>query len=118
MLYDLQHLEPLFKLELGKPGSSFALEVASKVGLKSQVIERVREVNKWKNQIDLDELIAENEKNKQELVENNKRIQEKEKVLDRLLKDYQQLKEELMSSKQAILKTAKQKAEEIIDESN
>jgi DNA mismatch repair protein MutS2 len=118
MLYDLQHLEPLFKLELGKPGSSFALEVASKVGLKSQVIERVREVNKWKNQIDLDELIAENEKNKQELVENNKRIQEKEKVLDRLLNDYQQLKEELMSSKQAILKTAKQKAEEIIDESN
>jgi DNA mismatch repair protein MutS2 len=67
MLYDLQHLEPLFKLELGKPGSSFALEVASKVGLKPQVIERVREVNKWKNQIDLDELIAENEKNKQEL---------------------------------------------------
>lgn len=118
MLYDLQHLEPLFKLELGKPGSSFAIEVATKVGINSQVISRVREVNKWKNQIDLDELIAENEKNKQELIENNRRIQEKEKVLDRLLNDYQQLKDELLSSKQAILKTAKQKAEEIIDESN
>ncbi len=118
MLYDLKNLEPLFELELGKQGSSFALEVASKVGIESHIIERVKKINLWKNHIDLEELLAENEKNKIALADNNKRIQERELVLNKLIQDYQVIKDELQLKKHSILNDAKQKASNILNESN
>ena len=38
MRYDVQKLEPLYQLEIGKPGSSFALEIASKIGLSKEIV--------------------------------------------------------------------------------
>ncbi len=42
MLYDTQRLEPLFVLEIGKPGSSFAFEIAYKIGLPQDVIDEAK----------------------------------------------------------------------------
>jgi DNA mismatch repair protein MutS2 len=42
MRYDGEHLEPLYELEIGKPGSSFAFEIASKIGLPKAVVERAK----------------------------------------------------------------------------
>lgn len=42
MRYDGEHLEPLYELEIGKPGSSFAFEIASKIGLPKAVVERAQ----------------------------------------------------------------------------
>ncbi|MGD4871611.1 hypothetical protein QT814_22535, partial [Xanthomonas citri pv. citri] len=88
MLYDLQKLEPLFILEPDKPGSSFALEVASKVGIDHSIITRARSISKWKQQIDLDELLAENEKQKKDLSDFKARVDEREKVLEKLIQEY------------------------------
>jgi DNA mismatch repair protein MutS2 len=118
MMYDLKHLEPLFVLELDKPGSSFALEVASKVGIHSNLLNRVRKINQWKQHIDLDELIAENEKNKLELVDTKKRIEEREKVLSKLIQDYEDLKNGLAENKQVILNEAKIQAKDILRKAN
>lgn len=118
MMYDLQHLEPLFVLELGKPGSSFALEVATKVGLDKKIIERVRKINQWKQHIDLDELLAENEKHKNELSDMKKRIEEREKVLSKLIDDYEILKQSLSENKQVILNEAKIKASDLLQQAN
>lgn len=118
MLYDLQKLEPQFKLELDKPGSSFAIEVASKVGISEKIIQRVRKINQWKQHIDLDELLAENEKNKLELADMKKRVEEREKVLDKLILDYEALKLSLSENKQNIINDAKVKASNILNTAN
>jgi DNA mismatch repair protein MutS2 len=118
MLYDLKHLEPLFELEIGKPGSSFALEVASKVGLTKSIVERVRNISQWKQHIDLEELMAENEKNKMALADNNKRLADREKVLEKMISEYQTLKEDLLDNKKSILNEAKAKASDILNIAN
>lgn len=118
MLYDLQKLEPLFILEPDKPGSSFALEVASKVGIDPAILQRARNISKWKQQIDLDELLAENEKNKKELADNLQRMNEREQVLERLIGDYEQMKSSLNEHKVQILNEAKLKAGDLLNQAN
>ena len=118
MLYDLQKLEPLFILEPDKPGSSFALEVASKVGIDPSIIKRARSISKWKQQIDLDELLAENEKQKKDLSDFKARVDEREKVLEKLIQEYNSLKESLSENKGKILEDAKVKAGDLLDKAN
>lgn len=118
MLYDLQKLEPQFVLELDKPGSSFAIEVASKVGIDQKIIQRVRKINQWKQHIDLDELLAENEKNRLELSDMKKRVEDREKVLDKLITDYEALKNSLSENKKQIINEAKKAASGLLDTAN
>jgi DNA mismatch repair protein MutS2 len=118
MVYDVVKLEPLFILELGKPGSSFALEVSSKVGIDKRIIDRAKNINQWKQHIDLEELIAENEKNKAALADANKRIADREEKLNKLIEDYTGLKDKLSENKQHILNEAKAKASEIVTKAN
>lgn len=118
MLYDLQKLEPKFILELDKPGSSFAIEVATKVGIPESIIQRVRKINQWKQHIDLDELLAENEKHKLELADMKKRVEEREKVLDKLINDYETLKQSIAENKQQIIHDARVKASNILETAN
>ena len=118
MVYDVVKLEPLFILELGKPGSSFALEVSSKVGIDKRIIDRAKNINQWKQHIDLEELIAENDKNKAALADANKRIADREEKLNKLIEDYTGLKDKLSENKQHILNEAKAKASEIVTKAN
>ena len=118
MVYDVVKLEPLFILELGKPGSSFALEVSSKVGIDKRIIDRAKNINQWKQHIDLEELIAENEKNKAALADANKRIADREEKLNKLIEDYTGLKDKLSENKQHILNEAKAEASEIVTKAN
>ena len=118
MLYDVQKLQPLFILEPDKAGSSFALEVASKVGIQDQIIQRAKSINKQQKAFDLEHLITENELQKQTLKDQQERIESKEKSLEKLIQDYQALKTDLNTYKSSILKDAKTKAHHIIEEAN
>jgi len=118
MLYDVQKLQPLFILEPDKAGSSFALEVASKVGIQDHIIQRAKSINKQQKAFDLEHLITENELQKQTLKDQQERIESKEKSLEKLIQDYQALKTDLNTYKSSILKDAKTKANHIIEEAN
>ena len=118
MQYDVAKLEPLFTLELGKQGSSFALEVASKAGVDKGIIDRAKGISKNKQEIDLDELIAENERYKNALEDANKRIADKENTLHKLIAEYENLKVGLSNNKQQILNEAKVKATQIVTNAN
>lgn len=118
MLYDLANLEPLFILEPDKAGSSFAIEVASKVGIDPGILKRARNIGNLKQQIDLDELLAENEKNKKELADNKQRIEAREKVLEKLISEYESLKVTLNENRSKIIDEAKLKAGDLIDKAN
>ena len=115
MQYDLIKLEPLFKLEIGKTGSSFAMEVAGKVGISKSLLNKAKSYSKQRESIDLEELMSENERNKLIISDTNKRLSEKESNLNKLIEEYQHLKNEIAKQKSDIIKLAKNQALDIVN---
>ena len=94
MLFDKENLRPSYKLKVGKPGSSYAFEVAKKIGLPESVIKYAkRKVGKKEHQIE--DLLIDLQESKAILDEQLNYL-EKEKIhLDKLVKNYEGLKDEL-----------------------
>jgi DNA mismatch repair protein MutS2 len=117
MRYDVDKLEPLYQLDIGKPGSSFALEIASKIGISKDIIAYAKEqigeervkydkmLNKLENQVTkYDQLVNEN--------------QRKERLLDQRMKEYSQLKETIDQNKKKYMQEAKAEAKALLDQVN
>lgn len=117
MRFDMKKLEPLFELEMGKPGSSFSLEIAKKTGLGNEVIDYAKELIGEKA-IDVDDLINQLEKQKQQIASRDQKLKERETQVNKLEKEYRSLKEELDSNKKAILSKAKEEAAKLLKDTN
>lgn len=117
MAYDTVNLKPLFRLEIGKPGSSFAFEVAQKIGLNKKVLDKARKKvgSKQKN---VDELIVQLERERNEVQEVRVGLEQKQLHVDKLMVHYAQLKQEIEFKKKELLAKAKEDALEIINQSN
>ncbi|WP_026953450.1 endonuclease MutS2 [Algoriphagus mannitolivorans] len=117
MRYDVDRLEPLYQLEIGKPGSSFALEIASKIGLSKDILSYAKD-HIGEERVRYDRLLTqlENEKNQySSLLED---IKKKDKLLQTRLKEYNQLKETLELTKKRYIQEAKQEAKSLLDQTN
>ena len=117
MRYDVDKLEPLYQLEIGKPGSSFALEIASKIGISKDIIAYAK-ANIGEERVRYDRMLnkLENEKVKYEqLVSENAR---KERMLEQRMKEYTQLKETIDTNKKQYIQEAKAEAKALLDEVN
>lgn len=117
MLYDKVKYEPLYKLLSGKPGSSFAIELAIKTGLNKEIIEKAKK-RSGKDQNRLEEILSEYEKDARDLKEKEKRISDKEALLNKLLTEYNDLKQKISAQKTDILNKAKSEAKTILDSTN
>ncbi|HMI64696.1 MAG TPA: Smr/MutS family protein, partial [Cyclobacteriaceae bacterium] len=117
MLFDIRKLEPLFQLEIGRPGSSFALEIARKTGLPSETIESA-EVIIGKELTGLDGLMRSVAEEKQSLVRKEAELKEKENLLTQELAKYKKLSSELEGRKKEIINSAKSEASFILKETN
>jgi len=117
MRFDVAHLEPLFQLEVGKPGSSFALEIATKIGLPPHVIQQARK-NVGYDEVQLDNLLNELEKEKNELVKKLDSATKKDDLLEKTIHHYQDLKVDLEERKKEILNKARLEAKSIISTAN
>ena len=117
MRYDVEKLEPLYQLEIGKPGSSFALEIASKIGLSKEIVAYAKE-QIGEERVRYDRLLTqlENEKNQYALL--LKEVKEKDKVLEAKLKEYNQLKDTLEQTKKQYIQEAKVEAKSLLDQAN
>ena len=117
MRFDVQNLEPLYKLEIGKPGSSFALEIAYKIGLPHQLIDQVK--NSLGNEkVNFDKLLAKLERDKQHFDQKKGELKKKNKELDTLLQKYKQLSQDLDQQRKHILNQAKEEARQLLDGTN
>ena len=76
MLFDIDNLIPMYKLEVGQPGSSFAFEVASNIGLNKKLIKRAKALTDTK-QYDLDELLSDVQSQQERLKEKERELNEK-----------------------------------------
>jgi DNA mismatch repair protein MutS2 len=117
MRYDVEHLQPLYKLDIGLPGSSFALEIATNIGLPKKVVHTARQ-RVGQKKVNIEKLLKDLEIEKRELEENNRLLEKKDKELADLLSKYNQLKDEIEENKRQILKSAKLEANRILLESN
>jgi DNA mismatch repair protein MutS2 len=117
MRYDVDKLEPLYQLEIGKPGSSFALEIASKIGISKDILGYAKE-HIGEERVKYDRLLTklENEKTKYEqIMAENLR---KERLLEQRLKEYTQLKETLEKNQKQYIQEAKAEAKALLDQVN
>tara|TARA_B110000467_G_C18338550_1_gene500798 strand:+ start:1304 stop:3634 length:2331 start_codon:yes stop_codon:yes gene_type:complete len=124
MLFNQQNLSPTYKLELGLPGTSYALEIAKRTGLSDTIINRAKELIK-KQYVNFEKIIYEIESNKNLLEKNNKILKTKISTLNTNIKKFEENNDDLniklknmkylaaKNSEQIILQTRK-KMEEII----
>ncbi|MCF8364220.1 MAG: Smr/MutS family protein, partial [Bacteroidales bacterium] len=117
MLFDTRQMQPLFKLQIGNPGSSFAFEMAKKTGFPWFIL-RNAEKKVGKTQVKFDKQLQQLEVEKREVAEKQKELNILEKRLSELTLKYETLKNELESSKGKIIKDARMEASQIIDDSN
>lgn len=117
MLFDLDKLIPLYKLQVGQPGSSFVYEVASNIGLNKKLIKRAKQLTNTK-QYDLDALLAEVQSQQEKLRVEQRDINRKAADADLIEKEYRQLKEQLETQRKEILQQAKQEALKLIQNAN
>ncbi|MBK8299363.1 MAG: DNA mismatch repair protein MutS [Chitinophagaceae bacterium] len=90
MAFDEKHLQPLYKLLIGKPGSSYTFSIAERIGLDKNLINRARLLVD-EDQFRLDKLLNRTEQDLQEL-------QKKEKDLHHLLKENERIKKEMLQT--------------------
>ena len=117
MLYDTHRMLPLFELEIGKPGSSFAFEIAKKIGLPKEILEEAAG-KIGEEHVNFDKHLKEIIRDKRYWEEKRKRIHQNEKQLEEVLQKYQQELEETSRMRKDILKEAKATASEIIQGAN
>ena len=117
MLYDRHMMQPLFKLSIGNPGSSFAIEIARKIGLPEDVIADASE-KVGSDYIDMDKYLQDIVRDKRYWENKRQNIRHQEKQLEEITQRYADNLQEIEKERKRILKEAKQKAEQLIAESN
>ena len=117
MRFDMVNLVPLYELDIGRPGSSFALEIAQKTGIPGDVIKAAK-AHVGYDQIDTEKLLNKLERQKQVLAEKSNFIKSKEQEVKKLEAEYLQLKSNLESKKSEIIDRAKQEASLLLSKTN
>ncbi|QJW91238.1 endonuclease MutS2 [Spirosoma taeanense] len=117
MRFDGEHLEPLYQLEIGRPGSSFAFEIARKIGLPKGVIDRAKE-KLGNQQVNFEKLLKELDIEKRVFSEKNLEISINQRKLAQQLAEYTALKTRLDNEQKKIVNDAKQKAKALVHEAN
>lgn len=117
MLFDPQTLSPMFVLQTGKPGSSFAFEIAEKIGFPKEVL-KIAATKINPAAIDYDKLLQELELEKSALIEKKAGMDVADAFLHEMIEKYTQLSESAKQERTKILKQAKEEASRIIEKSN
>ena len=117
MLYDRNGLRPLFKLEIGHPGSSFAIEIAHKIGLPQDVIEAAKEIV-GSDYVNMDKYLQDISRDKRYWEQKRQKIHQQEKDLEEKMAKFDEKASELKSKRQEVLQKARDEASALLKEAN
>ncbi len=117
MGFNTDTLEPRFVLEMGKPGSSFAFEIAGKIGLHPAIIQAARDKIGLKQQ-DVEQLLVQLEQEKQELARFKSLMEQKDELLSELVARTEQRELDLRTRKKQILDQAREEAQQLLKKAN
>nr|MCR4765136.1 Smr/MutS family protein [Bacteroidaceae bacterium] len=117
MLYDRHLMQPLFLLQIGMPGSSFAVEIARKIGLPEEVIAEAADIV-GSDYINSDKYLQDIVRDKRYWQNKRQNIHQREKVMEETIARYERELQELHQERKDILRTAKNEAEQLVQEAN
>ncbi|MEG0039410.1 MAG: Smr/MutS family protein, partial [Bacteroides sp.] len=117
MLYDRHIMQALFQLQIGNPGSSFAVEIARKIGLPEDVIADASNLV-GSEYINADKYLQDIVRDKRYWEGKRQSIRQREKQMEDTIERYQKEMEELQKSRKEIIRKAKEEAEHLLQESN
>ena len=117
MLYDRHLMQPLFKLSIGNPGSSFAVEIARKIGLPEDVIADAS-AKVGSDYIDIDKYLQDIVRDKRYWESKRQNIRQQEKKLEDITSRYEKYLEEVNRQRKEIMREAKAEAQRILAEAN
>lgn len=117
MLYDRQLMQPLFQLQTGNPGSSFAVEIARKTGIPEDVIADAAELV-GKEYINADKYLQDIVRDKRYWENKRQSIHQREKQMEQTIARYEAEIAELQRERKEIIRKAKEEAEQLLQESN
>jgi len=113
MLFDTHNLAPVFKLVIGEPGSSFAFEIARKIGLPEVILqEATKKVGE--DQINYDKHLKDIIRDKHYWERKRFQVKEKDKKLETVLVQYSAELEKVNKERKEILAKAKAEAEQLL----
>lgn len=117
MLYDRHEMRPLFQLSIGRPGSSFAIEIARKIGLPEEVIREASDIV-GSDYIQSDKYLQDIVRDKRYWEQKRQAVHEQEKRLQRQIDEYEKGVTEVEKQRKEILANARQEAKELLAQSN
>jgi DNA mismatch repair protein MutS2 len=117
MLFDNQKMQPLYQLQVGKPGSSFAFEIARKIGLPEEVLAKASD-KVGQDHIDFDKHLREILRDKKYWEGKRQKIRQSEKKLEELMDRYERELQESEKQRKVIVQEAKQQADAMLSGAN
>ncbi|MBQ2142223.1 MAG: endonuclease MutS2, partial [Alistipes sp.] len=117
MAFDVKNIQPLFSLEMGKPGSSFAIEVARKIGLPEDIVRTAMD-KAGEDHINLEKQLREIARDKRYWAEKRDRIRQTDRKVEQLEQTYNDRLQTIRDERKVILDKARKEAEALIAEAN
>lgn len=117
MLYDRNEMQALFQLQIGQPGSSFAIEIARKIGIPEDVIKEASAIV-GRDYIQSDKYLQDIVRDKRYWESKRQTIHQREKDMQRTIDRYESNISDIEQERKAIIRRAKEQAEELLRESN
>lgn len=117
MLYDTNKMQPLFELAIGQPGSSFAFEIAKKIGLPNVILQKATD-KIGKDHIDFDKHLKDIEQDRRQLENLKKQMLQKEDELEKTIQNYNKEIDFSVKQRKNILKLTQEQAKDILGSIN
>ncbi len=117
MLYDRHQMQPLFQLQIGNPGSSFAVEIARKIGIPEDVINEASQIV-GQDYIDADKYLQDIVRDKRYWEGKRQNIHQQEKQMQQTIARYEDEVTDLHGQRRDIIKKAREEAQQIIADAN
>lgn len=117
MLYDRNGLRPLFKLEIGHPGSSFAIEIAHKIGLPQDVITTAKEIV-GSDYVNMDKYLQDISRDKRYWEQKRQKIHLQEKELEEKAAKYDEKMQAIQTKRKEVMEKAQNEASTLLKEAN
>mgnify|MGYP002593205600 FL=1 len=117
MMFDVQQIRPLFRLEIGKPGSSFAVEIARKIGLPEEIIRAAGE-KAGSDHMNIEKQLREIARDRRYWEQKRDRIRLTDRKVEELEQNYAEQLTKIRAERAEILRAAKAEAQRLVAEAN
>lgn len=117
MMFDTEAMRPLYRLNVGHPGSSFAFEIAESIGFPKEILDRAGEMV-GREQLNFEHQLQQLELDKQEVARQKEELRVADEFLNEVTTKYQRLSEQLEGRRRDLIGQARREAQQILEEAN